>query len=301
MRYILMVSALWATLVQAQTHQHPSPPVPESGGRPSMQAKGERSAAGREWTRHPLLLPGMGRGGDRNAVFLRPVGIEAAGAQVFAADGPADRRHVDYPAGPEGIRIESAAPKVGNYHWVVARQESADMVRVASTAWYFGNPGASPADLLPQVRHELEIIPTPLPREHGAYRESEKWRFLVRLNGVPLAGQPVTLETEFGSRSSFVTDAGGYATVLFPRDFRSIAAQGGGHEGHGPRRAKFVLATEKEDGGRRFLTAFNHHYGQDADRDRNLGWGLLFGVAGMIAATPLLRRRESGAEGERNA
>lgn len=301
MRYILMASAALAMNALAQTHQHPSAPTPEDGGRPSLQTKGERAPAGREWTRYPLLLPGMGRGGDRSAVLLRPVGIEAAGAQVFAADGPADRRRVDYPVGPEGIQIEAASPKVGNYHWVVARQESPDMVRVASTAWYFGNPGASPADLLPQVRHELEIIPTPLPREHGAYRESEKWRFLVRLNGAPLAGQPVTLETEFGSRSGFVTDAGGYATVLFPRDFRAAGASAGSHEGHGPRRAKFVLATEKEEGGRHFVTAFNHYYGQDADRDRNLRWGLLFGVAGMIAATPLLRRRESGAEGERNA
>ncbi len=71
-----------------------------------------------------------------------------------------------------------------------------------------------------KARHELEIVPDPLPREHGRYRESEKWRFLVRFNGQPLPGQPVTLETEFGTRTSFTTDAAGFATVLFPRDFK---------------------------------------------------------------------------------
>ena len=41
----------------------------------------------------------------------------------------------------------------------------------------------APTELLKEPRHELEIVPEPLPREHGSYRESEKWRFLVRFNG----------------------------------------------------------------------------------------------------------------------
>ena len=154
----------------------------------------------------------------------------------------------------------------------------------------FSNPGDSPAALLKERRHELEIIPEPLPREHGSYRESEKWRFLVRHEGVPQAGQKVTLETEFGSRASFLTDAAGYATVLFPRDFRP-AKDGREAGGHGPRRAKFVLATEKDGLGRHYVTAFNYTYGQDADRNRSVGWGAFFGALGMAAATPLLRRR----------
>jgi hypothetical protein len=213
---------------------------------------------------------------------------------VFAAEGPADRLKVDYPVETDGAKIASAAPKIGNYHWVTAREENADEVRVASTAWYFSNPGDSPKALLKAPKHELEIVPDPLPREHGSYRESEKWRFLVRFKGQPLAEQQVQLETEFGSRSAFLTDAAGYATVLFPRDFR---AQDGKAEGHGPRRAKFVLAAEKESDGRKYLTAFNYVYGQDADRDRSLGWGAAFGLAGMVAATPLLRRRKDSERG----
>lgn len=272
------------------------------GAASAPQAKtptAERPAV-REWTRFPTLQPAMVRGAERGAAVLRPAGIDAGSVRVFAADGPAERRAVEYAVGEGVARIEAAAPKVGNYHWVVAREEAEGLVRVASTAWYFSNPGASPVELLKQSRHELEIIPVPLPREHGSYRESEKWRFLVRANGAPLARQALTLETEFGSRSSFVTGDDGIATVLFPRDYRPATGEAGG--GHGPRRAKFVLATEWDGPDRRYLTAFNYVYGQDGDRDRSLGWGAFFGVVGMAAAVPLLRRREAnGRKGDANA
>ncbi len=58
-----------------------------------------------------------------------------------------------------------------------------------------------------------------------------------------------------------------------------------------------MLTTEKASEGRRFLTAFNLTYGQDGDRDKSLGWGAAFGLIGMLAATPLLRRR-NGTPGE---
>jgi peroxiredoxin len=225
--------------------------------------------------------------------MLRPVGIEAAELTVYAADGLEDKRKIAVPVGPEGARIEPAAPKLGNYHWVVARSEKDDEVRVASTVSYFSNPGKSPTALLAEPKHELEIVPAPLPREHGSYRESEKWTFLVRMSGAPLANQPVTLETQFGSRSTFVSDAQGRVVVLFPRDFKPAvqAPREGGGEMMGPRRAAFVLAADREADGKRYLTAFNYTYSPDGDRDRSLAWGAAFGLIGMVAAVPLLRRR----------
>ena len=58
---------------------------------------------------------------------------------------------------------------------------------MASTVWYASNPGPAPSEWLARVRSELEIVPDPLPREHAHYRESEKWRFIVRYAGQPLA------------------------------------------------------------------------------------------------------------------
>lgn len=295
-RLQLAVAVLIGSTVAAPSsaqHERHAAAAPAAGvvGEAPPTVPGRRTDAGRQWTRYPLIVPAMARGGERSAAVLRPVGIDAGSVQVFAADGPPERRKAEYPVGADGTRIEAVTPKIGNYHWVVAREEAEGSVRVASTAWYFGNSGAAPTAMLKESRHELEIVPEPLPREHGSYRESEKWRFLVRANGSPLPGQTVTLETEFGSRSTFVTDAAGYATVLFPRDFRPPRSGGEAEGGHGPRRAQFVLATERAGLGRRYLTAFNSTYGPDADRHRSLGWGVFFGVVGMAAATPLLRRR----------
>lgn len=286
-------------LAQHEHHGAPAAAAPEAA---PVRPAGQRPGGGREWTRYPLLAPVMAKRGERSAAALRPVGIEATEVQVLAAEGPAERRRVGYPVGPEGARIEAATPKTGNYHWVFARSESAAEVRVASTAWYFPNPGEAPTALLREVKHELEIVPEPLPREHSGYRESEKWRFLVRYQGQPLAAQPVVLETEFGSRVTALTDAAGLATVVFPRDFKPVQGPGAGDDGHGPRRARFVVATEKEEGGKHYLTAFNYVYGQDADRNRSLAWGAAFGVIGMVAATPLLRRKNgNGTGGDGNA
>jgi hypothetical protein len=148
--------------------------------------------------------------------------------------------------------------------------------------------------LLLKQKSELEIIPQPLPREHGAWRESEKWQFLLRFNGQPLAKKEVRMETEFGTKTAFVSDEQGMVTVLFPRDFKPAEKkpEQGGHD-HGPRRAKFVLAVEHDDGGKHYLTAFNYTYSADAARGKNLLAGVGFGMFGMLLATPLLRRKKA--------
>lgn len=265
----LLFVLLAMPVAAAQPHPHPA-------------------AAAAGWTEQPLLLPEAGRR-EREAARLRAVGIAAPVLTVHAPAGEAAVRQRDFPLADGVARISSAAPTIGNYHWLVLREAMHGHVRVASTAWYFGNPGPSPQALLATTRHELEIVPQPLPREHGQYRESEKWRFLVRLYGKPLAGQRLLLESEFGSRSTFVTDGNGVATVLFPRDFPTLARS----EGHRRPSAGFVLSTEHREGEHLYQTAFNLTYGPEAERTRSLAWGAAFGLAGMLAAGPLLRRRKN--------
>ena len=262
--------------------------------KPAAAAAGQGKSQGREWTKYPLLTPMMGRGGDRAVAKLAVKNLQPAVLEVFAAEGPADRLRRQFPVAPEGTRIEAVTPKIGNYHWVSAREEAEGQVTVASTAYAFGNPGEAPTALLLKQKSELEIIPQPLPREHGAWRESEKWQFLLRFNGQPLAKKEVRMETEFGTKTAFVSDERGMVTVLFPRDFKPVEkkSEQGGHD-HGPRRAKFVLAAEHDDAGKRYLTAFNYTYSADAARDRNLLAGVGFGVFGMLLATPLLRRKNA--------
>ncbi len=293
------LAAAAAALAQ-DPHRHGDGYAAEAAA-PPVQAPDHGSRQRRDWTRFPLLAP-AGRGGDRAATRLRPIGIDATELQVFAADGLPDRRKVTVPVAADGARVEPVAPQIGNYHWIVARSEKDNEVRVASTVVYFSNPGAAPTAMLTAPKHELEIVPAPLPREHGAYRESEKWTFVVRFSGAPLADQPVTLDTEFGSRSSFVSDRQGRVVVLFPRDFKSSASapREGGHD-LGPRPAAFVLAAERDDNGKHYLTAFNYSYAPDADRGKSLAWGAAFGMLGMGAATPLLRRRPAKQQETTNA
>ncbi|MDR0776583.1 MAG: DUF4198 domain-containing protein [Azonexus sp.] len=277
MRSILVFALLFGMtgLLWAQHDEHRQP----TGERGSGRGSGGRGG----WTAQPLLL--LERGDERASTTLRVRGPKVPSVTVFGpAGGEQEFQLVDGRA-----KIQVANTGIGNYHWLQVRDEKEQHVGVATTVWYSSLAGPSPRRLLETRHSELEIVPTPLPREHANYRESEKWRFMVRYEGQPLAEQRLLLETENGSRSAFVTDAQGVATVLFPRDFAGKP----GRSGHGPRpRAGFVLSTEHVVGERHFVTTFNTVYGEDIDRGRSLGWGAAFGVFGMLSALPLLRRRK---------
>lgn len=291
-----MIAISGAALAQ-HDHAGTAATSPTGAAAPQGMRPGGRPGGMREWTRAPLLV-GRPVKDDRAAATIAVRGLTATTVTVFAADGPSDRRKREFPVAAEGARIEAVAPKTGNYHWVVAREETPESVKVASTVWYFADPGEAPTNMLAIPKHELEIVPAPLPREHRSYREAEKWKFLVRFQGQPLAGQALSMETEFGSRTNAVTDAMGVATLVIPRDFKQ--PQKGDGETEDPRaRGRFVLSTEKEESGKRYLTAFNFNYTQDPDRSRSLGWGAAFGILGMVAATPLLRRRQQ-AQGDKD-
>ncbi len=273
-----IVLLVWLTASGALFAQHRHGPA----------GSGEGTTA---WTSQALLL--VERGGERASSRVRVQGLPGASTlQVF---GPAGgQRRVDLVDGQ--ATVENADPGVGNYHWLLAREATDQHVGVASAVWYSGVPGPSPRRLLAQPMSELEIVPDPLPREHGSYRESEKWRFVVRFMGQPLAAQRLVMETANGSRLVVQTDHEGGATVLFPRDFRGATASGG----HARRQAGFVLSTEHQADGRHFITSFNASYGEDADRDRSLPWGAAFGLLGMLSAWPLLRRRSTVSNKEKS-
>lgn len=292
----IMLSAAGLTTPVLAQHNHgaaTSADALQPGGRPTGRP------ATREWTKQPLLA-GRAERGERAGAVLTLRNVAAPHVTVYASEGPAERLKVDYPVEEGGAKISAVVPKIGNYHWVIAREETPELVKVASTAWYFGNPGDSPKDMLAIPKHELEIVPAPLPREHRSYREAEKWDFLVRFNGRPLVGQSLVFETEFGSRSTVVTDSAGVATLVFPRDFKT-PTKADGDNNDPRRRGRFVLTTEKEQDGKHYVTAFNFTYSQDPERNRSLGWGAAFGVLGMVAATPLLRRRKSNEGGSDHA
>lgn len=256
------------------------------------------------WTSLPLLKPRM-RGESRATaeITLVPQNIVPSGIQTYS-----NERDGTLP--PQTLAMEMAGAKLGRpahggFHWLAAREESGDAVRVASTVYYHGERGAeNPTAMFMRQKHELEIIPQPYPREHSRYRAGEEWKFLVRFNGQPLPGQEVMLETSNGSKAALQTDAQGVLLVHVPDDFKVMEEDGvaGGHD-HGRRAADLVLATEHAEGGRNYLTAFNSSYGPNAFDQRSLAMGLGFTLLGMLGATPLLRKRKAAAKsgGDENA
>ncbi len=244
------------------------------------------------WTDKPLLkAKASGESRERMTITMVPQNIVADGIAAWS-NNPADKH------GRRQLLIEMAGAKLdkpgsGGFHWLSAREERGDEVRVASAVYYFGERGAeNPTAMFMTRKHELEIIPQPYPREHSRYRADEEWKFLVRFNGKPLSGRKVTLETSNGSRAELASDAQGIVTLHLPDDFKAGAEGKEGGHGHGRPGADFVLAVEHGDGGKRYLTAFNAGYGPDAYDQRSIALGLGFTLLGMLGAAPLLRQRK---------
>lgn len=255
-----------------------------------MQGMGKATA----WTLYPTLKARMsGNSRESMKTAIVPQNIVAANVDAWSNDLKDDKAHRQLAMEMGGAMLDK--PASGGFHWLAAREEQGDTVRVASTVHPFNQRGAQdPTAMFMQQKHELEIIPQPYPREHSRYRADEDWKFLVRFNGSPLPGQKVYLETSNGSMAEFVADAQGVVTLHVPDDFKAEEENkaAGGHN-HGRPGAEFVLATEHAQDGKTYLTAFNSSYGKNAYDQRSLALGLGFTLLGMLGAAPLLRKRKT--------
>ncbi len=244
------------------------------------------------WTDKPLLKTRMGgESRERMIVTVVPQNIVADGMDAWSnrLEDEDGRRRL--PLELAGAKLDR--PATGGFHWLAAREERHDTVRVASTVYYYGERGAAnPTSMFMTQKHELEIIPQPYPREHSRYRANEDWKFLVRFGGKPLAGQMLEMETQNGTKAVFVSDGRGIVTVRLPDDFK-LEAEADSGASHGRRGADFVLAARRFEEGKSYLTAFNASYGPDAYSQRNIAMGLGFTLLGMVGAVPLLRQRKA--------
>jgi len=90
-------------------------------------------------------------------------------------------------------------------------------VRVASTVYYFSNPGKNPTAMFMRQKYELRSsrsLSRASTRVIRAHRRTGQ--FLVRFNGQPLPNQKVNLETRNGSKAELVSDAQGVITLHVP-------------------------------------------------------------------------------------
>ncbi len=276
MRAILILLAAVCAGVAPAAAQHRGH---DAGGTPAS------AAAIGHWTGYPTLRTvRAGRAGARVLVS----GVAAEAAAVLPPEGAPWEITLD---GGEG-RFEARGG--GNYHWLVVREEGEGLVRIATAAQYFSGPGTAPAALLAKPMAELEVVPDPIPREHAHYRAGEKWPFLVRFRGQPLADARVRLHTGYGSRISAVTGGDGRVVLPIPDDMPAAVA--GGKNAHGrPPKAPLVVAVEHEADGIRYVASFSAGYRPNAFADRALWPGVAFMGLGMLAAAPLWRRKRKEA------
>jgi hypothetical protein len=255
-----------------------------------MQGMGKSAA----WTLYPTLKARMsGENRETMKTVILPQNIVAANIDAWSSNLKDENSHRQLIVDMGGAMLDK--PASGGFHWLAAREEQEGTVRIASTVQPFGERGAKdPTAMFLQQKYELEIIPQPFPREHSRYRADEDWKFLVRFNGQPLAGQKVYLESSNGSMAEFVSDAAGVIVIHLPEDFKvEEGSQETASHNHGRAGADFVLATGHADGGKTYLTAFNSSYGPDAFDKRSLTLGVGFTLLGMLGAVPLVRQRKT--------
>ncbi len=278
----------------------------EGHGQHAGQTHQPAADVAQPWTTYPLIEETSASMRNRAVFDVR--NLPALSVQVYPPTGQGkfpERFAVQGGDAPyesllQNGRFALTPGRKGNYHWITARAEVDGEVRVASSVRYFSNPGPAPTAMLAQPKHELEIVPMPLPREHWHYREGESWKFLVRFQGSPQAGATLRLITEQGSRVQFVADRNGVAEVTIPQDLP--LPTGGANAGHHTRqKARFVLVTSHDKAQKHYVTTFNYHYIPSAMRDRSLMAGTIFMLLGGLLATPLLRRTGRGKKEKLNA
>lgn len=263
-RSLVLALALLASGPVAAQHNH--------GGGTAPQAA---------WTSLPLVQV---RPQGRLEMVAAPVNMSlATGVTVVPPKGA-----------PKVLSLEGGrarvVPDVGNYHLARVREDCDSHVATAATALYFSNPGPAPSALLAEPGDGLAILPERLPREHSSFRAGETWPFRVTVDGRPLPGARVVLETANGTRQRLSADLDGRVLVTFPADFPPLDQRP--PEVHGqPAGAAFVVATTLETGARPQTAAFNLSY-RPATLDGTSPWtGAGFALVGAVLAAPLVRRR----------
>ncbi len=296
----ILVAALIVSppLVYAAENPVTAPKTVEHGGHDPAASAGANGMGGMgrptAWTALPILKTKMsGEDRESRVITIVPQNIVAGSIDAYSNNLKDEKAHRQLQMDMAGARLDK--PATGGFQILAAREERDGKVRVASTVYFFSERGGqNPTAMFMQQKHELEIIPQPFPREHSRYRANEDWKFLVRFNSKPLAGQKVNLETRNGTKTELLSDAQGVITVHVPDDFKVEAEKknAAGHS-HERRSSDFVLAAELAEGGKTYLTAFNGSYGPDAFDQRSMAMGLGFTLMGMMGAAPLLRQRKA--------
>lgn len=191
----------------------------------------------------------------------------------------------------EEIFVDLPKGGMGGYYALIVSHTDK---RVSETAIRYlsrnGRPAkVSPTKLTALSKSDLEIVPSPLHREHDRYTGSKEYRFKVTFHGVALSNVPLSLETSNKTKNDYMTDSQGYVRITLPDDFTNVKP------GRGNRPGEFLLHTRFSEGDKLYVTSFTMPYSPNPNdhwQSQELGAGaILIGFLGGM----LLYRRSKGA------
>ncbi|MCP4994343.1 MAG: hypothetical protein GY934_11245 [Gammaproteobacteria bacterium] len=168
---------------------------------------------------------------------------------------------------------------VDNYHALVATKNWGPEVEVVTRYEYLrGKPnGHSPLELVNAIKSELEVVPSPLPRDHYRYHSNQNWGFLVRYHGQPLPKIELQMETTNGSTLSSVTNEKGIAYFTLPDDFPDVV------EGErDKRRADFSITATHQTSDVKYMTQLSAEYAINPSHWKSTGLGVTVAGIGLL-------------------
>ena len=181
-------------------------------------------------------------------------------------------------------------PRTGlnNYHALVVNGKRADTFSSSVRYIYgHGKPSkTSPSELTHLLKSELEVIPSPLPREHDRYTGSKSYDFILRFKGNPLAETPVILTTENGSELKTTTAKDGSFEITLPDDFIAVT-----EDRRGNKPAEFLLTASHDAEGLHYVTTLGMPYHVNPnDHWRSEPLGALLIAVGLLIGFFAMRR-----------
>lgn len=219
---------------------------------------------------------------------------EAAGAEAEIWFPTLVRRplHAD-----DGL-VRVSPTGVLNYHLLYAKKRGEGVEEVALRYYYLnGKPtDESPRLLVNYRKAALDIVPSPLTREHQRYLSGKPFRFTLLFRNRPLAGQPLTLTTSNGTSLDLTSDDKGRVTVELPDDFAEVQP---GRRANQP--AEFLLALSHVDEGTVYRTTLSADYYVNPAHWRSGAGGLLAMLAGFVGGLVVIRRSNRQAGEVKNA
>jgi len=195
----------------------------------------------------------------------------------------------------ENGRVKVKSTGYDNYHALIASRQADGSTETAIRYVYMrGKPsGHSPSELMAAVKSELEIVPSPFPREHTRYQSNEQRFFRLLFKGQPLAHHNVHVETSFGTTFYANSDATGLLNITIPDDFTDIKV---GRRNNPA--AEWRITAVHNQGGHSYRTVFSADYYVNPSHWQPLSWGLITVAGGMLFTGVLsLRRRKNNLAG----